>query len=279
MTTTANALVEGALAYARAGLPVFPIWPLIEFRGSLICTCGKGLRCGRDAGKHPLGPLVRHGLTDASTDETVIRTWWTSRRDANIGIRTGSIVVVDVDPRHGGDKSLATLEYKHGALPPSWRVTTGGGGIHIYFAGSPETRGIKNSAGQLGPGLDVRATGGYVIGPPSRHVSGREYAWSIRDALAPLPAWLIALLQQPPAKVTGPVLRERYLQDVIDGKRNTTITSFAGYLLRHYVDPPVVRDLLLCWNRVHCKPPLSDAEVRGIVDSIAGRELRRRQAS
>jgi hypothetical protein len=65
MTTTSNALVEGALAYAKCGLPVFPIWPLFAIRGSLVCSCNDGLRC-KSPGKHPLGPLVRHGLSDAS---------------------------------------------------------------------------------------------------------------------------------------------------------------------------------------------------------------------
>jgi hypothetical protein len=277
MTTTSNAPVSHALAYARRGLPVVPIWPLVEFRGGLICSCGKGLRC-ESPGKHPLAPLVRHGLSDASTDETVIRNWWESRKNAGVGIACGRVVVIDVDPRHGGDRSLEEFERKHGTLPPSWRVITGSGGAHIYFAGSAETRSIKNSAGQLGAGLDVRAAGGYVVAPPSRHVSGRKYMWSITDALAELPPWLITLLQQPLAS-DGEVLRERYLHDVVDGKRNKTITSYAGYLLRRYVDAPIVLDLLLCWNRVHCKPPLSEAEVKSAVNSIAGRELRRRQAS
>jgi hypothetical protein len=212
-------------------------------------------------------------------DQAIIRNWWESRRDANIGIACGRVVVVDVDPKHGGDRSLEELERKHGTLPPSWRVITGSGGAHIYFAGSAETRNIKNSAGMLGAGLDVRASGGYVVAPPSRHISGRKYTWSITDALAPLPPWLTTLLQQPTTRTDGPVLRERYLQDVVDGKRNKTITSCAGYLLRRYVDAPIVLDLLLCWNRVHCKPPLSESEVKIAVNSIAGRELRRRQAS
>jgi hypothetical protein len=39
-------------------------------------------------------------------------------------------------------------------------------------------------------------------------------------------------------------------------------------LLRHGVDSPVVLELLLCWNRVRCRPPLADEEVASVVESI-----------
>jgi hypothetical protein len=64
---------------------------------------------------------------------------------------------------------------------------------------------------------------------------------------------------------------------VYKGERNNTIASLAGHLFRKYVDPYIVLDLLLAWNRCHCVPPLSDDEVAQTVDSVAGLELRRRK--
>jgi hypothetical protein len=52
------------------------------------------------------------------------------------------------------------------------------------------------------------------------------------------------------------------------GERNNTIASLAGHLLRHGVDPVVVMELLLCWNRIRCRPPLADEEVAAVVESI-----------
>ena len=111
----------------------------------------------RNPGKHPIGMLVPNGLSNASTDETRLRHWWTARPDANIAIATGAVVVLDVDPRHRGDASLAELERKHGALPTTARVRTGGGGLHVYLQPPPGVT-IRNSASKLAPGLDIRGS-------------------------------------------------------------------------------------------------------------------------
>jgi hypothetical protein len=62
----------------------------------------------------------------------------------------------------------------------------------------PNGANVSNSAGKLGRGLDIRTTGGYVVAPPSIHISGKAYSWleSPEDAsLAPAPAWLIGKLK------------------------------------------------------------------------------------
>jgi hypothetical protein len=97
---------------------------------------------------------VRNGLTDATTDELVINHWWSCFPYANVGLATGKVVVIDVDPRHDGDETLRALEDKYGPLPSTWRAITGGGGEHIFFSGVP-----INSVGQVGAGLDIRGPG------------------------------------------------------------------------------------------------------------------------
>ena len=83
-----------ALRYARRGWCVFPIWPIRHGR----CACGRA--CGRDAGKHPMGPLAPHGVHDATTDAATLIRWWTDTPDANIGIATGAVSGLEIGRAH-----------------------------------------------------------------------------------------------------------------------------------------------------------------------------------
>jgi hypothetical protein len=204
--TEATALLH-ALAFARHGHAVFPInWP-VEHNGRLLCSCGgdgRGRPCGKNAAKHPYGKLAPNGLLSATTEIGVIKHWWGYQApEANLGVVTDRLVVVDVDPRHGGDESFQVLEREH-VIPPTWRALTGGGGEHLLFA-CPDGVEVSNVVAEqmntppLGRGIDIRARGGYIIAPPSRHISGRSYEWSVdhhpQDVpLAPAPDWLIARL-------------------------------------------------------------------------------------
>jgi hypothetical protein len=118
------------------------------------------------------------------------------RPDTNFGIACGKvnkIVVLDIDPRNGGDKTLKELMARLGELPPAPYVATGGGGWHRYFA-YPEGRKLKGQ-----PGIEIKSDGGLVVAPPSVHLSGRRYEWNrtpLEVAPPPLPdAWL-AFLQR-----------------------------------------------------------------------------------
>lgn len=159
--------------YASRGLRLLPVWPARN--GG--CACRGGTRCGAP-GKHPIGRLVSHGVHDATADRSKIQRWLSAYPDANWALATGAtrgehfLVVVDVDPRNGGDESLAELEAKHGVLPETPRVLTGGGGTHYYFRSCEFTR-----CAILGPGLELKGANGYVVAPPSLHASGSRYTW------------------------------------------------------------------------------------------------------
>jgi hypothetical protein len=213
-----------------------------------------------------------------------LRAWLAHRPDANLAVVTGAvsgIVVLDVDPRHGGSASLARWERDHGALPPTVEAQTGGGGRHLYFA--HPGRELRSRAA-LAPGLDLRGDGGLVVAPPSLHPSGGRYRWLPGHApdevrLAPLPAWLLGIAR---GEAAGPDpgvfrgFRQRARETVPEGQRNDAIASFTGHLLWHGIDPLVARELMLCWNRAHCRPPLSDDEVARTVESIARTHFRQR---
>src|SRR5262249_15398402 len=105
---------------------------------------------------------------------------WTQWPEANIGIATGAIsglVVLDVDPRHGGDESLEQWKTRYGHdFLTTVTSCTGGGGWHLFYTHPGQSMQIKNKVG-LAPGLDIRGDGGYIVAPPSLHASGQRYAW------------------------------------------------------------------------------------------------------
>ncbi len=268
-----------AHAYAAQEWPVFPVHKPV----------GKGCNCGNSncssIGKHP---MTNRGLHDATTDLGQINEWFKRHPNANIGIRTGvesNLVVIDVDVRNGGEDSLEVLQAS-GAWPHTAEVHTGGGGRHFLF-NYPAEYDIRNAVNLDGryPGIDVRANGGYIVAPPSLHKSGRSYEWEASSnpletvAIAELPEWLLHILARPgPRDASRPPSDWRALVTggVEEGQRNDSIARLSGHLLRRRVDPYVVLDLMLAFNSVRCRPPLSADEVANIVDSVARREHRRR---
>jgi hypothetical protein len=154
--------------------------------------------------KHPHTP---RGFHDASVDPAIIAAWWRLWPNALIGMPTGRVSrrwVLDIDVKRreaNGFDSLADLG--HSALPETPMAHTSSGGLHVYFdAGERE---LKNSAGTLGPGLDVRGDGGYVIVPSS----GSGYFWdpqwnfrTVGPARAPDWLWTVKLSRPAP---TGPI--------------------------------------------------------------------------
>lgn len=140
-------------------------------------------------------PLTKHGLHDAVSDEAEVRDLFRRPGVEMIGVPTGAVsgfVVVDLDVKEGrpGLEWLAANQHR---LPRTRRHQTQSGGAHLLFV-APAGRKIKNSTSKLAPGVDVRGDGGYVIVPPSP-------GYSITDDTmpAPLPEWLLELLDPPVA--------------------------------------------------------------------------------
>lgn len=160
-------LREAALALAEAGTRVFP------------CLKSKA-------------PATPNGFHDATTNPETIRAWeW----DGMIGAcPPPGTIVIDVDPRNGGDRTMALLREAGKALPPTYTVATGGGGQHYYLS-VPE----GPLRGKLGPGVDVKVSGkGYVIVPPSR-----GYKVLSPEPQAEAPAWLLEELRAEAVEATA----------------------------------------------------------------------------
>jgi hypothetical protein len=155
MSTGDASLLAAAVRYAALGWPVLALHTP-DHEGA--CSCGRA-GCSKP-GKHP---RTRHGLRDASADEAQIHAWWVTWPNANVGLITGGLVVVDIDGTQGR-QALAALQRAHRPLPPTLTALTGRG-MHLYFQAGEHR--IGNSAGRLGAGLDVRGRGGHVVAPPA----------------------------------------------------------------------------------------------------------------
>ena len=270
-------LLEAALSYVQRGWAVCPLFAPNE-QGA--CDCNKTVN-GKapDDPEHPIGkhPRTRNGLLNATTKEKAVRNWWGLLfPGANVAILTGSVsglVVLDVDSRHGGGETLAELERANGPLPSTISAITGSGGQHYYF----EHPGVdvRNSAGKLGAGLDIRGDGGYVVAPPSLHASGRRYEWEAYGdpadvPLAAVPPWLLKMLVEPERR-NGQTIGEV----IPEGQRNGTLASIAGSLRRRGSSEAVIYAALEAENQERCHPPLSEDEVRKIAGSVANEMLRK----
>jgi len=266
-------MLEWAQEWAQHGIAVFPVHS--AFDG--ICSCSKGSEC-KSAGKHP---KTAKGLKEATTNEAQIAAWWQKWPDANIGGRMGGAArtfAVDVDPKSGGDVSLSDLIMAHG---DEWlntlHVETGSLGSHFFFT-YPEGVELRNSASTLAPGIDTRAEGGYVVLPPSLHVTGRRYALRSAVPIQPARSWLIEELTRPPDQKPSVVVdfQERRKRTtgaagaISEGERNERIFRI-GCGIWGKGQAEDIADLhsqLLQVNTERCSPPLTDAEIAVIAGSI-----------
>ena len=166
-----NPLLQSALHLADLGISVIPLW----WPDDNTCACSLGASCESPA-KHPIAKLVPNGLTNATTNTVTIEQWWERYPKANIGLCTGSeIDVIDVD---GAIPAYQELIAEIGAPEFVAMVLTGrgDGGLHIYCTpGGNKT--IPSGKHGLPNKIEVKGAGGYVVAPPSQHVSGGTYTY------------------------------------------------------------------------------------------------------
>jgi Bifunctional DNA primase/polymerase, N-terminal/AAA domain len=230
-----------AREWALRGVPVFP------------CVAGT---------KRPL--YGSSGYKDATTDLDQIDKWW-STGDHNVAIYPGGCgeAVLDVDPDKGGLLSLAALELCHGPLPKTFTVQTPSTGYHYYYIGTLP----KNTVSKLGPGLDTRSIGGYVLVPPSQTDRG-HYRVVSDGPRAELPEWISALVVasnratigedvEPDLDINIRGYREwiRRQPGVPDGQRNDAASTIIGYAADFGVSKATALPLVYEWG-ARCTPPI-----------------------
>ena len=264
VATVTSSCLEAALSYAARGWRVFPVHGAGKDGG---CDCGKQ-DCTAPA-KHP---LTRNGLNDASTDEKQIRQWWMRWPRANVAIATGdAFLVIDADLKKDGPDTLKRLAAKLGPIGGTIAANTGGGGYHLLYKQLDPP--VTNSSGALGPGVDTRGVGGYIVAPPSRHAAGTAYVW--RPGFDPDNAQL-AELTLPWADFIQKRLKEKHAATaatgdagkVAEGGRNDWLTQQAGAMQRRAMSAAAMIAALREENAARCDPPLPDEELRKIVGSV-----------
>ncbi|GGZ04996.1 DNA primase [Streptomyces nitrosporeus] len=235
---TATLALAHALSAAERGLPVFP----------LSATKLPALRSPHH-GEHPpvrcrgACGLPGHGVHDATTDPGAVRALFAAApRATGYGIACGRAphrligIDLDIDPAHGNDSATALrqLALQHlFTIPPTVTVITPSGGRHLWLTG-PAGVTVPNSASRLAPGIDIRGTGGYLVGPGSVTHHGRyRLAPGTADlAPAPCPRPLLRLLTPParPRRPAGPPSPARQGQGLVHfvlaahrGQRNTRL--------------------------------------------------------
>src|SRR3990167_3749762 len=163
-------LLSFALAYAARGYRVHPV-----------------IQGGKN-------PLTSRGCLDATRDKSAIRANWGRWIEANIGIATDGLLVVDIDPAGAGWGA----DHEMSMTAAGGVTTKTPRGHHVWFR-APEGVDMRCSASRIAPGIDVRANGGYVVAPPSRTEHG-EYVGDLppRRELAEAPMWLVELATRAP---------------------------------------------------------------------------------
>src|SRR5690606_27990189 len=127
---------------------------------------------------------------------------------------------------------------------------------------------VPNSAGKLGPKIDVRGDGGYIVAPPSVHARGHRYRWDLANGMGPrecppvpLPPALAAVLAVPSAPKPPTAHAIPTVEVIPDGERNSTLAQYAGRLLAKGHTVPEAFELVLALNAAKCRPPLARDEV------------------
>lgn len=246
-----------AKAYAKAGLDVFPLHSVVANQ----CLCGNA-NCG-SKGKHP---LTINGVRDASRDPSLFDQWFKQWPNANLGMALDQLVVVDVDPRNGGDITFEKLVSEHGAMPDTWVQRTGGGGNHYVFKARP---GVTYR-GAIGAGVDLKhGRNQYIVVEPSIHQAGNKYVWLDESGpmeggtLAEAPLWLSV------AKESAKVHQGPNAGKIGSGQRNNYLYQRARRLRDQGFSQGVIFAAISALNDEECVPPLDAAEVRTIAKSAA----------
>lgn len=251
-----------ALDTADLGLCVFPIVP---------------------NAKSP--PLIPNWQNEASNNHNRVNAWWDEWPDANIGVCTNGLMLIDVDIKKGGREAFEGLlkqaELLGDPMPSTWAVRTTTGGAHLYFA-LPQGVTVANSVEHLCKGVDVRGEGGYVVAPGST-IGDKEYAWKgdyapAKRVMAEAPQWLVDLSKKPIAKDANAGVRiveedeialaradeylRRFAPEAIQGGRDDIAFRLAARLYDEGISQPECLERLTSWNETHCHPPLDLHELQ-----------------
>lgn len=188
--------------------------------------------------------------------------WFTSLTGAGVGMVTGRIsgvVVLDIESYCSIPIDELLRRY-----PTQMVSRTGTGGYHLFYL---YPNGVSKIANRVGifEGADIRADGGFIVLPPTRHPNGKLYEWIKKGPLGVFPKALLDIQSQPKAQGDGWITEA--LRGVSEGGRNDACARLAGYFFHKGLNADIVEALLTEWNERN-DPPLPMREIRTTIKSI-----------
>jgi len=230
-------------------------WQIIPIYGITkegICQCGNS-KC-RSPGKHPKVSWKR--FQETRVTDKHLKAWWRNNDEVtNVGIVTGALsnlVVVDEDK----PEAASALN-----LPKTLTVITSKGRKHFYF----KHPGFEVATGPLIPNVDLKGDGGFVVCPPSKHISGHTYKFINENVpMADFPEHILKDRRE-----QNHILESNaFNKTVFEGERNDLLSKLAGSLLGRKTPVDQVFTLLQSHNQTHCEPPLPEEDIKRIVYGI-----------
>ena len=191
-----------------------------------------------------------------------VENWFKSLSGAGVGAVTGRIsnmVVLDVE-----SWCKTPIEELLKKYPTQLIARSGSGGWHLYYQYPTGVSKVSNRVG-LFEGADLRADGGFIVLPPTRHPNGHMYQWVQKGVPGAFPRPFLELESRPTIQNEGWIVEA--LRGVSEGGRNDTCARLAGYFFKKGMTADIVEALLIDWNERN-DPPLPAREVRTTLRSI-----------
>jgi len=218
-------------------------------------------------------PLISDWEAGASSDPAVLTAWADKHLGCNFGIACGpsGLLVLDVDVKRtkAGMASLCALELDNGDLD-CLKVTSPTGGLHLYLRGQ-----AQSSVERVGPGLDVRSDGGYVVAPGAT-VDGKPYAYANEKPIGAAPEWLLGLAGKPlrraeatlpaceldtPSAMARAASWLAQAEPAVQGNGGDALTLKTAMRVKDLgISEAACLELMASWNSL-CSPPWSAEEL------------------
>lgn len=248
-----------ALYYASLGLKVFPLVP----RGKV--------------------PIKNTSYVCGTDDVNQIEKWWNENPNYNIGLATGKasgVIVIDLDEdedknKHGVE-SLKEWEDENGKLPDTCGAITGRGGYHLFYR---LERDCKKREDILN-GIDLRADKSHCVLPPSIHPNGKRYEWEyglcdleMADVTENIMKLLLYKKESGDGGDGEGVGVDQFV--IESGCRVSTLISMIGTMRKRGMCTEAIWSAIQIVNKVQCKPPVSEKEMKEAVKPCLKRDWRR----
>jgi hypothetical protein len=270
--------------YIEAGFIVLPTHYPIFMENGKKCSCGKGIEC-HSIGKHPLFGYKSIDASNYVKYKGFYLRIFKGDLNLNIGFKVIGFSVLDIDNKNNGDKSLVNLLAESDIEMNDVTSVNCSNGRHIYTSNT----NLKNTAGVLGEGLDIRSDGGFVIAPGSVHKSGKFYKFNKIGKVVRMPEyWFVTDSDEHSSEkktmnkgnhVTGHSsknieLPEHLTPDYVipEGERQDTLFLWASRFRGKGANAETIFNKLMHIRDNHCQKgeePFTDAEVRKLADLVA----------